>query len=136
MTPDEVLEMDIKNDWKAQLMVQIANKLAEEPTNILPLIVPYYQSDWDMQVPQLSSILNLNIEQTPNIFVLLPASMTIIPLPEPMDDEKKFTSDTILLWAQQSILTIEIEQYEAEMKPYELYESAGSLEEEDKQKLE
>ena len=136
MTPDEMLEMDIKNDWKAQLMFEIANKLAVEPTNILPLIVPYYQSDWDMQVPQLSSILNLNIEQTPNIFVLLPASMTIIPLPEPMDDEKKFTSDTILLWAQQSILTIEIEQYEAEMKPYELFESAGSLEEEDKQKLE
>lgn len=69
-----------------------------------------------MQVPQLSKVLGIKKENLPNFYVLHPYTETLEALTEPLDNEKKFSPETILIWAKKIITEIEIELWKKDIE--------------------
>ena len=113
------------------LMVRMIEMIQEHDTSFVPLIVPFLQEPADkMVVPQLSGIIAAEKSETPNFFVLNPLTDQVVPFPEKLDDVKNFSPDLMLLWARRTILYLEIEFLEGQVKAFEDGERNEKLTEE------
>ena len=88
-----------------------------------------------MLVPQLSGLLNVKKEELPNFFVLHPYSQQVVAYPDLQDDFKKHSPEQILLWGRRTILYMDVEIWENDIKHLEEID-AETLTEEDKTGLE
>ena len=72
-----------------------------------------------MLVPQLSTIMDIQKEELPNFFVMHSLTETVVPFPDPLDDPKKFDPKLMLLWARRTVLYLEVEKIEEDIKELE-----------------
>ena len=72
-----------------------------------------------MIVPQLSEVLGIDIDDTPNFWVFNPAVERLAKYPDPLDDINDFSPELIYLWALKSILELEIDMFKEEIQTFE-----------------
>lgn len=114
-----------RNDWKYELFREVVQIISENETTFVPIITPFYMDDWDMEVPQLATILAIEPESLPNYFVLHPVTQQVVPLPKPLDDKKNFSAEGILLWARSTVLSLEIDLWARDVTILEQKEATG-----------
>lgn len=87
---------------------------------MVPVLTPHKQLPEDrLLVPQLSEILNIDVEETPNFWVIHPAVERVLAYPEPLNDINKFSPELIYLWSLKSILELEIDMFKDEIATFE-----------------
>lgn len=57
-------------------------------------------------------------EELPNFFVIHPYSDQVVPYPEELTEPDDFSPELILLWARRTVLYLEIELFENDIKVY------------------
>ena len=57
-------------------------------------------------------------EELPNFFVIHPYSDQVVPYPEELSEPDDFSPELILLWARRTVLYLEIELFEQDIKLY------------------
>ena len=92
--------------------------MQETQTSLVPLIVPYKQDEWTLSVPQLSEILAVEKEELPNYFLVEPLTGSVVPYPDPIEDVRRFTPESVLLWARRTALYLHVELWESEIEVY------------------
>jgi hypothetical protein len=76
-------------------------------------------------------------EEMPNFFVLHPMTDQLVPYPHSLEDHKNVSPELVLLWARRTVLYLETEQFEAEIKDLEEKKAAdaGAFTEEQESRL-
>ena len=119
MMPEMLAPEELMEDWRVKLAFGAIELMQENDTSFVGLVVPFEQPEEHILLPQLSTILDLTKEETPNFFVIHPYSDQVVTYPDPLDDPEAVTSEVLLLWARRTVLYLEIELLEKEIAKYD-----------------
>ena len=70
-------------------------------------------------------MLGVEKDKLPNFYVLHSYGSLSMPYPEALDKPENFSPEMILLWARRTVLYLEIELFEHDIKDYEEKSSKG-----------
>lgn len=81
----------------------------------MPIIGQWDAEDQFNRVPPLSTLLNASKEDMPHIYLLHSLTEQVVMYPERLDDVNNFSPDLIMAWAQMTVISIEINNYERQL---------------------
>ena len=101
---------DLKEDWRVALMATITERTQEnKDSKFIPIVGQYDLEEASMYVHPIADILKAAKEDAPQFYLIHPTSYQAIPYPEKLDDIQKFSPDLIMVWAELTVISLEVE---------------------------
>lgn len=76
-----------------------------------------------------------NSEELPNIYLIHPYDEKVVPFPEPLDDIRKISPESLFKWSMKAILELEVMLWEMDTTIYEAKEAEQTITDEETERL-
>lgn len=102
-----------KDDWRVALMAKITEWMQENDTSFIPVIGHWDLEEENLPVPSLVEILGIHKDDIPHLYLYHPFSHTTEAYPEKLDDITKFSPELVMLWAENTVLKWQIDDFDS-----------------------